>query len=125
MYADNTTSGCQGKNLAEIIQNLKHDADAILSYMASNGLVANASKTVFLILNITKKEAEEELANGIEVDGKRVTRSTETKLLGVTIDDKQNWKDIYVKGPHPTTSLWASLGENLTGLGGGMVFLID
>ena len=93
--------------------------------MASNGLVANASKTVFLILNITKKEAEEELANGIEVDGTRVTRSTETKLLGVTIDDKQNWKDIYVKGPHPTTSLWASLGENLTGLGGGMVFLFD
>ena len=33
--------------------------------------------------------------------------------------------DIYVKGTHPPMSLWASHGENLTGLGGGMVFLID
>ena len=31
----------------------------------------------------------------------------------------------YVKGPHPHTSLWASYGENLTGLGGGPVFLIN
>ena len=30
-----------------------------------------------------------------------------------------------IKGPHPHTSLYASFGENLTGLGGGPVFLID
>ena len=39
--------------------------DEILKYMASNGLVANASKTVFMILNLTKAEAENELAKGI------------------------------------------------------------
>ena len=93
VYADDTTSSCSGKNLAEIIKNLKHDADAILSYMASNGLVANASKTVFMILNLTKAEAEAELAKEIEIDGVSVERSTNTKLLGVTIDDKHNWKD--------------------------------
>ena len=52
---------CQGRNLEEIIQNLKLDADSILSYMASNGLVANAKKTVFMILNMTKSECELQL----------------------------------------------------------------
>ena len=35
-YADDTTSSCSGKNLEEIIKNLKHDADAILKYMSRN-----------------------------------------------------------------------------------------
>ena len=61
--------------------------------MASNGLVANASKTVFMILNLTKTEAEEELARQIIIDGTPVIRSTDTKLLGVTIDEKHNWKE--------------------------------
>ena len=93
VYADDTTSSCKGKDLAEIIQNLKHDADAILKYMASNGLVANASKTVFMVLNLTKTEAESELASEIIINGSKVARSADTKLLGVTIDEKQNWKE--------------------------------
>ena len=93
VYADDTTSSCKGKNIEEIIRNLKHDANAILSYMASNGLVANAIKTVFMILNMTKTECESELAKEVLIDGARVERSKATKLLGVTIDDKHNWKE--------------------------------
>ena len=61
--------------------------------MASNGLVANASKTVFMILNMTKTECESELAKEVLIDGARVERSKATKLLGVTIDDKHNWME--------------------------------
>ena len=64
-YADDTTTACQGKNLEEIIKNLKHDAESILKYMASNGLVANASKTIFMILNLTKNECEQQLTKEI------------------------------------------------------------
>ena len=32
-YADDTTSSCSGKNLDDIINNLKHDAEAILRYI--------------------------------------------------------------------------------------------
>ena len=84
---------CAGKNLKEIIQNLKHDADAIIRYMASNGLVANAKKTVFMVLNLTKQECESGLANEIIVDNTSVPRSSKSKLLGVIIDDKQKWKE--------------------------------
>ena len=75
------------------VLNLKHDAEAILKFTASNGLVANASKTVFMILNLTKSEAESELPKEIKINDVNVKRSTDTKLLGVNIDDKQNWKE--------------------------------
>ena len=77
----------------EIIDNLKQDAEAILNYMASNGLVANAQKTIFMILNLTKRECELGITKSMQVGGEIVPRSTNTKLLGVNIDDKQNWQE--------------------------------
>ena len=88
-YADDTTTSCSDKNLEEILSNLKHDAKQIINYMAINGLVANASKTVFMILNLTKKEAQKEITKDIEVGTTTVTRSESTKLLGIEIDDQQ------------------------------------
>ena len=44
-------------------------------------------------LNLTKTNAENELINELEIDGGLVKRSTDTKLLSVTIDDKHNWKN--------------------------------
>ena len=61
--------------------------------MASNGLVANATKTIFMILNLTKSECENQLTKEIKIDNATVKRSESTKLLGLTIDDKQNWKE--------------------------------
>ena len=46
-----------------------------------------------MILNMTKNECESQLENEIEIDKCKVERSTSTKLLGLTIDDKHNWKE--------------------------------
>ena len=81
------------KNIEEIIKNLKADADAILSYMASNGLVANAKKMVFMILNLTKAECKNQLVKEISINNCIVERSVSTKLLGLIIDEKHNWKE--------------------------------
>ena len=78
--------------LPEIIRNLKTNADSILSYIALNGLVANAKKIVFMILDMTKSECESKIAGNIIIDNVSVERSKSTKLLGVTIDEKHNWK---------------------------------
>ena len=61
--------------------------------MASNGLVANAKKTIFMILNLNKKYCESKIAKNIQVGGETVPRSSSTKLLGVNIDDKHNWRE--------------------------------
>ena len=66
--------------------------------MASNGLVANAAKTVFMILNKTRSDAENELAKSIEVDGAIIQASAETNLLGVNIQEDQGWSE-HFKGP--------------------------
>ena len=50
-YADDTSSSCSGKDEDEVIGKLEEDAIEILSFMASNGLVANPSKTEFMIMN--------------------------------------------------------------------------
>ena len=63
--------------------------------MASNGLVANADKTSFLMLNCKKTEE----ALKIRIGGDWVERETSAKLLGITFDDSQQWKShIYGKG---------------------------
>ena len=94
-YADDTTSSCHGKDLKEIMKNLEEDAASILSYMASNGLVANQSKTVFMVLNM-KKQCDKEIAEaGISIGGTIVKPDSHTKLLGMTIESNQGWNEHY------------------------------
>ena len=50
-YADDTSTSNSGKDVDTVIRNLEEDATGILQFMASNGLVANPTKTEFMILN--------------------------------------------------------------------------
>ena len=50
-YADDTSTSTKGKKIEEVIEKLSKDATRVLQFMASNGLVANPSKTVFMVLN--------------------------------------------------------------------------
>ena len=58
--------------------------------MASNGLVANESKTEFLMLN--EKRKNEEPLTEILVGNSLVKKTASTKLLGVIIDENQDWQ---------------------------------
>ena len=89
-YADDTASSCQDKKEQVVIEKLEEDAESILQFMASNGLVANPSKTVFMMLN--SKTKENELARKIKVGNHEIPESKSAKLLGVVIDNDQKWK---------------------------------
>ena len=54
-YADDTTTRTSAKNIKEMIKRMEEDAENVLAYKASNGLVANASKTSLVILNMDKE----------------------------------------------------------------------
>ena len=71
-----------------MICNLEEDADQVLRYMASNGLVANAKKTAFLILN--GKNADREIS--VKIGNDTVTRSNSACLLGINFQDNFQWK---------------------------------
>ena len=96
-YADDTESSCKDKDEQVVMRKLEEDATNILEFMASNGLVANPTKTVFMMLNDKKKENEE--ARKITVGDHQIQESTSTKLLGVEIDNDQKWNShFYGKG---------------------------
>jgi retron-type reverse transcriptase len=53
-FADDTTTDNKSKCKKAIKDRLEEDAVNILNFMASNGLVANKTKTEFLVLNEKK-----------------------------------------------------------------------
>ena len=75
------------KQLKKVIRKLEEDATNVLKFMASNGLVANPSKTTLLVLN-SKGETELE----IKVGESTVKQQHQAKLLGVKIQNDQKWK---------------------------------
>ena len=69
---------------------MKEDANGVLDFMAFNGLVANASKTVFMVFNDKEKF---DPTNEIEVGGRMIPQSADTKLLGMQVHDSQKWTE--------------------------------
>ena len=94
----NLLNSVSADNIQEIIRLLELDAMNVLSFMASNGLAANAKKTTFIILN-NKKQNEIAEPISIKVGKESITQETSAKLLGVTMDENQKWHtQIYGKG---------------------------
>ena len=88
-FADDTTTVSKGKEAAQIKMNLEDDARNVLSFMASNGLVANKAKTEFLVLNQNDKTST--ILSTITVGDQIINRTNDTKLLGVYIEESQEW----------------------------------
>ena len=86
-YADDTSTGVSGKSLPEVISKLEEDALAVLKFMASNGLVANATKTTFVILGNKSSDA-----NSIKIGQTEMKQEIEAKLLGMNFTDDLQWK---------------------------------
>ena len=54
-YADDTSSRSSGENVEEVKRKLEQDAEEILKFMASNGLMANPAKATLLMMNTEQK----------------------------------------------------------------------
>ena len=81
--------------MADTVRMMEEDAEQVLKYMASNGLVANAKKTSFLLLNA--KQADVNLV--IQVGKESVKRESSAVLLGIRFQEDLKWKSqIYSKG---------------------------
>ena len=83
-YADDTMSGTSSKKLETVIKNLEEDANLVLKYMASNGLVANAKKTMLMFLK--NKSNKDELMS-IKIGQDTICEVASAKLIGITVDN--------------------------------------
>ena len=106
-YADDTSSSCSDKELAKVLSVLELDARTILSYMASNGLVANPNKTVFMLINNKSKPDTEKVK--IQVGENLIEQENSTTLLGMKIQDNLGWKNHFLG----TNGLIPSLNKRL------------
>ena len=76
---------------AEIKQRLEEDANQVLQFMASNGLIANQAKTEFMVLN--EKDKNSLVLKSLTVGNAVIERTKHTKLLGVIIEESQEWTE--------------------------------
>ena len=86
-YAHDTSSSHSGQDQAIVVRNLEEDATNILQFMASNGLVANPSKTEYMLINSRDKET----TNTIKVGSSEIQQVKSAKLLGIFMNEDQKW----------------------------------
>ena len=93
-YADDTMHFTSAKTQEDVIRELENGANEILSYFASNELVANPTKTAFLFFRPSKViEAELSIKVGTAV----IHESASERVLGIQVQRNLEWEDHITK----------------------------
>ena len=109
-YADDSTMGATGAQVAEISTKLSSDCDQLSNWMYGNKFKLNADKTHFLVMGTSERlRVTEQLS--VEMDGVALKESVEKSeiLLGVVIQSDLKWS-LQLK------ALTDKLKKRLTGL---------
>jgi len=89
-FADDNSATITEDSFDKLLLKLESDARQILSFMASNSLVANESKTTFMVLSNRKRDhVDNPLA--LKVGTSVITEVKEQKLLGVHFTSDLKW----------------------------------
>ena len=95
MYADDTAISHSSKCLSELQDDLNRDLVNLQNWLHGNKLSLNVVKTQSLIIgsrpNIQKIEKQTEAKPSFEIGDQKINMITDTKYLGVQIDDKLQW----------------------------------
>ena len=90
-YADDTVISCSDTNINKIQEKLHRAAQSMLEYCASNELVANASKTKYLLMRGRSNKSCPETS--IKVGKAIIEESPSERILGVLINNKLTWSN--------------------------------
>lgn len=91
LFADDTNIFATGKSLSEISYILNDELGVINDWFQANKLSINISKTNFMIMSSTGKRYNPNDCK-IFIDGQEIECVSQTKFLGVIIDNKLSWK---------------------------------
>ena len=92
MYADDTSITCAGKDLNEIDDYLNKDLKSVNTWLSSNKLTLNLTKTKSLV--ITSRQRRVYLSDNptLTINNFPIEQVSSTKSLGVSIDENLSWK---------------------------------
>ena len=89
LFADDTTVFLQKKNLHDTLAEASSEFSHISDWLRTNKLSLNILKTKLLIFDNKVKDFRN---INVILDGHQVNASSHAKFLGLTIDDRLNWK---------------------------------
>ena len=89
LYADDTSLIITSPNYAEFATKLNNALDVAHEWFKSNLLFLNLSKTTYLQF-LTKNRQKLDL--NVTLGNNQITSSTNTKFLGLTIEETLSWK---------------------------------
>ena len=90
LFADDTTVYTSGKSLNECIAHMSSELLHISNWFMSNKLTLNVDKTQVMFFSRRKKTTPN---IQVTLRGQPIANVTNTKFLGVIVDEKLNWKD--------------------------------
>jgi len=99
LFADDTNIFIEGKTAREVYRKGNELLKYLLRYMTLNKLHINMSKCCYIHFKPPvrcKTEDTDHTQLNLEIDGFPIKQCTETKFLGVIIDEKLNW-DAHIK----------------------------
>jgi hypothetical protein len=91
LFADDTNLLLSGNSYEDILITLNPELVSLSEWFKANKLSLNVAKTNYVLFG---SKAKRKSANNlcVLVDGKPIARVSETKFLGVIIDENLNWK---------------------------------
>ena len=87
-FADDSTATHSGDNVRNVISTLETEFTKVLQWLNANKLIINLSKTHLMVF--TNRKRPKEIV--INVNGNQITEVSESKFLGVIVDNKLSWQ---------------------------------
>ena len=86
-FADDSTITYSSDNLAHTLRTMEDEFKKVLEWLAANQLIINLSKTHLMLF--TNRPRPESIS--LTVDNQTINEISETKFLGVFVDNKLRW----------------------------------
>ena len=90
-YADDTSFGCHAKTADELQLKMNVSLSQISTWFKTNRLIINASKSSYIVIGTNQAVANISNLN-ILLNNQPLTRCSNTKLLGVYVDEQLNFQ---------------------------------
>ena len=87
LFADDSTATHSDFILKDLLDKLKSEFAKVLEWLKTNKLIINLQKTYLMVF--TNKERPETIS--LNINGSIIQERTESKFLGVILDNKLTW----------------------------------
>jgi len=91
MFADDTNMFIQGKDITQMEMSMNNEIEHIVEWLHCNKLSLNVDKTHTMLFTNNKKMYGRR--NNVCIEGVMIETVSQTKFLGVIIDNKLSWKE--------------------------------